>query len=53
MAKWKNIRKSQSSFDGHRTPTGHEMYVADRFIPSMPRLLPKGITNTNDSFWNH
>lgn len=53
MAKWNSGRKYQSAFDGHHTPAGHEMYVADRFIPSMPRLLPKGFNNTNGSFWNH
>jgi hypothetical protein len=53
MAKNRKRLNMINSFDGARTPAGKALYVADRFIPSMPRLLPKGISNTNTNYWNH
>ena len=32
--------------------TRNDLYLADSFIPKMPRLLPNGLNNPNNNFWN-
>jgi hypothetical protein len=38
---------------GREVPESRDdLYLADGSIPKLPRLLPNGINNPNNMFWN-